>query len=242
MKITFEQQWLEYDYNPFILFSSSGKILSLNTEAQFLLSTTSKNEIFELATTYANITFGFKTTFIEMSFGRYKFFGFTVGYENEDEIGIKLYQAPSFKLNKPKPVGELTNIFTLIDLCISTNSINSDIQYTKEFDPTIPDIIINVNKIIKVLNKAYFCFRENKTVHTKVYFRVGEHINFEDKTNDESQKGTIVYKKHSIFSIEISSINLDKKEAKELEVLIDSSDFYADIQNVVTINIPMILD
>lgn len=226
--MTFEQQWLEYDYNPFILFSSSGKIISLNTEAQFLLGSVSKNEIFELATIYANITFGFKTTFIELNFGRYNFFGLTVGYENEEEIGIKLYQSPSFKLNKPKPVGELTNIFTLIDLCISTNSINSDIIYTKELDPTIPDIIINVNNIIKVLNKSYLCCSNNETICTKVYFRVGEHINFEDK-------------KYSIFSIEISAVNIDKKRTKELQILVDNSDFYVDIQKNITINIPMIL-
>jgi hypothetical protein len=239
--MSFEQQWLEYDYNPFILFSSSGKILSLNSEAQFLLGSTSKNEIFELATAYANITFGFKTTFAEMSFGRYKFFGLTVGYENEEEIGIKLYQSPSFRLNKPKPIGELTNIFTLIDLCISTNSINSDIHYTKEFDPTIPDIIINVNNIIKILNKTYSCFNDNQTINTKVYFRIGEHINFENKIDGEAGKITNGYKKYSIFSIEISAKNLNKKEATELKALVESSDFYIDIRNTITINIPMIL-
>ena len=43
--MTFEQQWIEYDFNPFILFDSSGKIVSLNAEAQFLLgsSNTSNN-------------------------------------------------------------------------------------------------------------------------------------------------------------------------------------------------------
>ena len=87
--MTFEQQWIEYDYNPFILFSSNGKIVSLNAEAQFLLGTATSRELYELATSYANVTFGFKTTFIDLEFGRYKFFGLTVGYENEDEIGIK---------------------------------------------------------------------------------------------------------------------------------------------------------
>jgi len=226
--MTFEQQWIEYDYNPFILFSSNGKIISLNTEAQFLLGAITKSEIFELATTYANVTFGFKTTFIELNFGRYKFFGLTVGYENEEEIGIKLYQSPSFKLKNPKPMGELTNIFTLIDLCISTNSISSKIIYTKEFDPTIPEIIVNANNIIKALNKAYSCFSENKTINTKVYFRVGEHINFEDH-------------KYSIFSIEISAENIDHKKTNELRLLVDSSSFYIDIQSSITINIPMIL-
>ena len=35
--MTFDQQWIEFDFNPFVLFSSNGKIISLNTEAQYLL-------------------------------------------------------------------------------------------------------------------------------------------------------------------------------------------------------------
>jgi len=225
--MTFEQQWIEYDYNPFILFSSNGKIISLNSEAQFLLGTASTSEIFELATSYANVTFGFKTTFLDLEFGRYKFFGLTVGYENEDEIGIKLYQAPSFKIKKPKYDGELTNIYTLIDLCISTNSINSNIKFKREFDPTIPDIIINANNIIKVLNKIYSCFEENDVVVTKVYYRIGEHLKFEDK-------------KYSIFSIAISAPNIDKIKVHQLEIMLKENNFYVDLQKTITINIPMI--
>jgi hypothetical protein len=225
--MTFEQQWIEYDYNPFILFSSNGKIISLNSEAQFLLGIASTSEIFELATSYANVTFGFKTTFLDLEFGRYKFFGLTVGYENEEEVGIKLYQAPSFKIKKPKYKGELTNIYTLIDLCISTNSINSDIKFKREFDPTIPDIIIDTNNIIKILNKIYSCFEENDVIITKVYYRIGEHLKFDDK-------------KYSIFSIAISAKNLNQIRANQLEILLKESNFYVDIQKTITINIPMI--
>ncbi|MCK4737153.1 MAG: hypothetical protein KAT10_01230, partial [Sulfurimonas sp.] len=67
--MTFEQQWIEYDYNPFVLFSSKGKVISLNSEAQFLLGAITTDELFNLATTYANLSFGFKTTFIELEFG-----------------------------------------------------------------------------------------------------------------------------------------------------------------------------
>lgn len=225
--MTFEQQWLEYDYNPFILFSSSGKVLSLNAEAQFLLGAATSSEIFELATSYANVTFGFKTTFIDLEFGRYKFFGLTVGYENEDEIGIKLYQAPSFKMDKPKPEGQLTNIYTLIDLCISTNSINSNINFNKSFDPTIPDIIINANSFIKLLNKTYLCFSDNEDILTKVFYRIGEHIKFEDK-------------KYSLFSIEVSAKNSNEAKLKELKVFAENNNFYIDINKKATINIPMI--
>ena len=225
--MTFEAQWLENDYNPFILFNANGKILSLNTEAQFLLGSASTSELYELTTTYANITFGFKTTFLDLEFGRYKFFGITIGYENEDEIGIKFYQTPSFKLNKPKPSGELTNIYTLVDLCISTNSINSNIIFSKDFDPTIPEIMIDTNSFIKVLNKIYSCFNNNDKINTKIFYRIGEHIKFEDK-------------KYSIFSIKISADNIDKKQVNKLEVLVANTSFYIDIQKDIVINIPMI--
>ena len=225
--MTFEQKWIEYDYNPFILFGSNGKIISLNSEAQFLLGVASSHELFELASAYSNITFGFKTKFLELEFGRYKFFGLTVGYENEDEIGIKLYQAPSFKINKPKPTGELTNIYTLVDLCISTNSISSGIKFIKEFDPTIPEIIINSNNFIKTLNKAYACFLENDTIITKIFFRVGEHIKFEDK-------------KYSLFSIEIKAQDKDTNKIDELKLFAKNSNFFLDIKDTIVINIPMI--
>jgi len=226
--MTLEQQWIEYDYNPFILFNANGKIESLNAEAQFLLGSTTATELFDLAKTYASINFGFKTTFIELEYGRYKFFGLTVGYQDEEQIGIKLYQAPSYKLTATKPNGELTNIFTIIDLCIATNSINSNILFKKDFDPTIPDVIVDSNNLIKLLNKIYEYFKENDTILTKVFFRVGEHIKFEDK-------------KYSIFSIAVKAEDIDTNKINELEVFAKSSNFYIDISDTqVTINLPMI--
>ncbi|MDD5401303.1 MAG: hypothetical protein PHQ93_08975 [Sulfurimonas sp.] len=225
--MTFEQQWIEYDYNPFVLFSSSGKIISLNSEAQFLLGSVTMEELFNLATTYANVSFGFKTTFLELNFGRYRFFAITVGYENDEAIGIKLYQAPSFKLTKPKLIGELTNIYTLVDLCISTYSINSKIIFEKDFDPTIPEIMIDSNNFIKALNKMYACYENNEKIVTKIFYRVGEHIKFEEK-------------KYSIFSIEVSSQNVNEEKVNELKVFAADKNFYIDFQKKITMNIPMI--
>ena len=225
--MNFEQQWIEYDYNPFVLFNSEGKIISVNAEAQFLLGSISPSALFDLAKAYASINFGFKTTFLELEYGRYKFFGLTVGYENEEQIGIKLYQAPSFKLNTKKPDGELTNIFTITDLCISTNSINSQITHTKSYDPTIPEVVVNSNKLIKVLNKMYECFEENEIIHTKVFYRIGEHIKFDEK-------------KYSIFSISVTAEKLDKERSSELKVLAENNNFYVEITKALTINIPMI--
>ena len=226
--MTFEQKWLEYDYNPFIVFNDKGKITSLNAEAQFLLGFTTAHELFELAKTYASINFGFKTTFLQLNYGRYSFFGLTVGYDNEEEIGVKLYQTPSYKLNSKKPEGELVNIYTIVDLCIASNSINSNILFEKEYDPTIPDVIIDSNKLIKLLNKIYTsCRVKNKQIKTRIFYRVGEHIKFDGK-------------KYSIFSIEISSQNMQKEKFAEIKLFAEEQGLYIDTTKGFTINIPMI--
>ncbi len=228
--MTFEQQWIEYDYNPFILFSSSGKILSLNNEAQYLLGSVDKNTLFEIATTHASTSFGFKTTFLDLEFGRYRFFGITIGYENETEIGIRFYQQPTLNFSAPKPTGELTNIYTLIDLCISTNSIGTQSEYLKELDPTIPDIRLHPDSYIKLLNKIYDSYKGSGVIKTKLYYRVGEHIKFGEK-------------KYSLFTVEISGETFLKRFVSEIELLAEANNLYATFNDSnVSINIPMITD
>ncbi|MBA1437455.1 MAG: hypothetical protein FAF05_00460 [Epsilonproteobacteria bacterium] len=226
--MTFEQSWIEYDYNPFILFNAQGRIISLNAEAQFLLGSADAGELFELAKTYASISFGFKTSFVPLEYGRYKFFGLTVGYEDEEQIGIKLYQTPSFKLDTKKPEGKPTNIYTILDLCISSNSINKNINFVKDYDPTIPDVSINSNAIIKLLTKIYNYFEQSSIIRTKVFYRIGEHIKFDDT-------------KYSIFSISISGDKADTHNKSALKMVAEKYNFYVDMsKEAITVNIPMI--
>lgn len=226
--MTFDQQWIEYDFNPFILFSASGKVLSLNTEAQYLLGAAEPSIIYKIAMANASATFGFKTTFMELEFGRFKFFGVTIGYEDEEHIGIRLYQLPSFQFTKHKPEGNLVNVYTLIDLCISSNSIGSNVKYIKEVDPSLPEIRLQAELFIKLLNKTYQALSDNETVLTHLYFRVGEHIKYEGE-------------KYSLFAIEFSAQNLNHKYASELTRLAEENNLYCDIRDSkVTINIPMI--
>ncbi|MGD9970330.1 MAG: hypothetical protein AB7S65_07720 [Sulfuricurvum sp.] len=227
--MTFDQQWIEYDFNPFILFNASGKIVSLNTEAQYLLGATDASAIYKIATTYASSSFGFKTMFLELEFGRFKFFGITVGYEDEEQIGIRLYQLPSFQFTKQKPEGQLVNVYTLIDLCISSNSIGSQTKFFKELDPTIPEIRLHTELFIKLLNKIYMAMSVNEKIQTRLYFRVGEHIKYEGE-------------KYSLFSIEISSSSITRKYISEIQHLAEENNLFADIkEQKVTINVPMIV-
>ena len=226
--MTFDQQWIEYDFNPFILFSASGKVLSLNTEAQYLLGAVEPSVIYKIAMANANSTFGFKTTFMELEFGRFKFFGITIGYEDEEQIGIRLYQLPSFQFTKQKPQGNLVNVYTLIDLCISSNSIGSSVKYIKELDPSIPEIRLHAELFIKLLNKTYQAFSDNEMILTRLFFRTGEHIKYEGE-------------KYSLFGIEFSAPNMNRKYSSELTRLAEENNLYCDVrESKVTINIPMI--
>ena len=229
--MTFEQQWIEYDFNPFILFDSSGKIVSLNAEAQFLLGSSNTATIFEIATLHASQNFGFKTTFMDLEFGRYKFFGITVGYENEDQLGIRLYQVPSYHFSKPKiDSGEIVNVYTLIDLCISTNSISSKATFLKDLDPSIPDVRLNTNLFVKLLNRVYSVCIDSDEITTKLFFRVGEHIKFDNK-------------KYSLFTIMISSSNIDLSKSSSIDQLAEQNSVSVDIKdNYVSVNIPLITD
>lgn len=227
--MTFDQQWIEFDFNPFILFNASGKIVSLNTEAQYLLGAVEASAVYKIATTYASSSFGFKTTFLELEFGRFKFFGITVGYEDEEHIGIRLYQLPSFQFTKQKPEGQLVNVYTLIDLCISSNSIGTQTRFLKELDPTIPEIRLQTELFIKLLNKIYMAMAGNEKITTRLFFRVGEHIKFEGE-------------KYSLFSIEVVSDTVARKYLPDITHLAEENNLFTDIkEQKITINVPMIV-
>ena len=180
----FYERWIEEDYNPFILFNAQGKIKSANAAAQFLLGYAKAETLYEYATSYASTSFGFKTTHIALEFERFSFFAITVGYESENEIGIKLYRIPPESRplieNKPKSFPPI-NIYTLIDLCISANSINQQKSFIKELDPTLPDFRINADLFVKTLNAIIDSFGEATTITIYLRLKTGEHIKVDEK-------------------------------------------------------------
>lgn len=228
--MSFCEQWIELDYNPYLLFDENGKILSLNNEAQYLLGYVDAIALFELATSYASSNRGFKTSFLNLEYGRFKFFAVMVGYEDENEIGLRLYQSPAFHYSKPSIKGDLVNVYTLIDLCISSNSIGKNTEYIKELDPTLPDIRLQAESFIKLLNKVYSFHDQAQRVVTKLFFRVGEYIRTEDK-------------KYTLFSIEIKSDVQNCSKSSEVRTMAEAMNIFIDCKDDTTImNIPLITD
>lgn len=190
----FYEEWVEIDLNPIISFSSNGKITYSNQEAQFLLSRIKQKELFDLTLKHAPKTFGIETTYFDLSLKNYSFYAITVKYENEDEIHMKLYKSAMVKKDSELSTKNtnITNIFTLVDLAISTKKIKSNAKFIKNYDPSIPEFKINASEFIKALNLIYDNFQESEMLTTSVILKIGEYIRLEGK-------------KHSIISVEVFS-------------------------------------
>lgn len=220
--MTFAEEWIEHDYNPFIVFDNNGKIISLNQEAQYLLGEVNHKKIFDIAQTYANITYGFKTTIIDIAFGSYKFYAITVGYTDESSIGIKLYKSATKKFANVEEYGESVNVYALLDLCISASSTSSTIKFKKEFDPTFPEIRLKIENFMKLLTKVYQSHLGAPTITTRLALITGEYIRFNGK-------------KYPIFSISIKSDNIDRNYEKSIEEIATKSNCTIHFENNETI-------
>lgn len=189
---------LENDLNPFALFDSSGKLKDFNKEAEFLFDYVKPKEIFELALLNAPKTYGFNRKFLKLNFGRLNFYAILVGYIDSEYLAIKLYKEVFNEENiKTDKKLEPVNIFNIIDLAKSTAFLQSDIKIDEIYDISIPEIKINVNNFLLVLNEIFALFKDEKELTLKVYVKIGEYE-------------IINNKKHQIIAIDfISNRSLD---------------------------------
>ena len=77
---------IENDNNPVIIFSSEGKILYLNSNAEILLGYTSSKEVFNLTLNNAPQEYGVKTTQVDLHYGSFSFYSISVSYNDDNYI------------------------------------------------------------------------------------------------------------------------------------------------------------
>ena len=226
--MSFFEEWVELDLNPVLSFSSNSKIIYSNSEAQFLLNRIKQKELFDLALTYAPKTFGALTSYIDLNIKNYTFYAITVMYENEDEIHMKLYKSAMVKKENTINIKNInvTNIFTLVDLSISTSKIKNDINFIKNYDPSIPEFKLDASSFIKTLNQIFDAFKGNKNVSCSILLKIGEYIKIDEK-------------KYSLISVEIST---DKEnDFSSLNIKENNSFILTKDENKITIDLPLIL-
>ena len=226
--MSFFEEWVELDLNPIISFNSNAKIIYSNSEAQFLLSRIKQKELFDLALKYAPQTFGAETSYIDLTIKNYTFYAITVKYENDDEIHMKLYKSAMVKKESKLNINNInsTNIFTLVDLAVSTNKTKTEINYTKNYDPSIPEFKLDASSFIKTLNQAFDCFKESSNIICSIKLKIGEYIRIDGK-------------KYSLISVEIAS---DKEGDFSNITYKDDSSFIVTCEDTkITIDLPLII-
>ena len=226
--MSFFEEWVELDLNPILSFSSSSKIIYSNSEAQFLLNRIKQKELFDLALTYAPKTFGALTSYIDLSLKTYTFYAITVMYENEDEIHMKLYKSAMVKKESKLNIKNIntSNIFTLVDLAISTSKIKNDINFTKNYDPSIPEFKLDASSFIKTLNNVFEAFKDKENVTCSILLKIGEYIKIDSK-------------KYSLISVEIAAN--EKSDFSSLNIKETNSFILTSDDTKVTIDLPLIL-
>ena len=174
--IEFYEQLLDNDLNPYILFSSSGKLLNFNKEAEYLFNFVNPKELFELALQNASQNFGFSSKFINIKYKKQTYYAIMVGYINDEQLALRLYKEvePTKNINIDSNY-HMSNIYTLITLSKNTCLLQSNIQLKEEFDVSIPELKIDINEFLLILNHVFNEVKNEKKLTIKVSLKTGEY-------------------------------------------------------------------
>jgi len=172
----FYKTFINESINPFILFSSEGKLLDFNYEAEILFNSASPKEIFELTLEHSPHNFGFERKYINLKYAKMRYYAILIGYIDDEHIAIELYK----QINLEKEIAkiqdaQLTNIFSLIDISKNTNFDFTKTTITEEYDTSIPEIKVNINNFLLTLNEYFKLFAKSKKVKIAVNVKVGEY-------------------------------------------------------------------
>ena len=177
------KSFIEWDNNPFILFSDQGKILYLNNAAEILFGYVTKKELYDIALSYAPQNFGYRTTQLALNYDTYSFHAITVGYENEEQISLRLYNTPRItaarKIEKDKLI--TTDINTLLEANIALFRTRNSNPLKLLTDQDLPAFKIDQNNFSKLLRKTLNAFRASDSIDISLKLLFGQHVIIENK-------------------------------------------------------------
>jgi hypothetical protein len=182
MDINFEA-FIEWDNNPFILFDNKGKIIYLNNAAEILFGYVSKKELYDIALSYAPQSYGYKTTSLALNYDSFIFHAITVGYENEEQISIRLYNTPRAKPTKKLETDTfiLTDINILLEANIALFKTKNSNTLRLLTDQDLPPFKLDQNNFSKLLRKVLHAFRSSDSIDISLKLLIGQHIIIEEK-------------------------------------------------------------
>jgi hypothetical protein len=226
------QSFIDSDNSPFILFDNSAKVLYLNSSAEILFGYVTPKELYNLALEHAPQSFGYHTTAIELNYDSFSFYAITVGYENDEQIYIRLYNSPRIKqqnkLDKSKLILTDINILLEANLALYKTKNQSKIHLVADLD--IPQFKIDQNQFSKLLRKVLDGFLNASELEITLKFLVGEHIIIENK-------------RLNVILLNIKSTHRDNSNDEDINILSQKSCCNVLLHTKsVSIEIPLMID
>lgn len=208
------QSFVEWDNSPFILFSNEGRIVYLNANAEILLGYVTQNELYDIALAYAPKDFGYKTTLLQLAYHNFLFYSITVGYENEEQLSLRLYNTPRLQNEEQLKTDTLTA--TDINIVLAANialfkSTNNPTTLTLLTDQDLPPFKIDQNNFSKLLRKSLDMFCDEEAIHIELKLIIGQYIRIDNK------KRSMV--KLTISSLDPSSHACTGEKNREIDTL-----------------------
>lgn len=208
--INFEP-FVEWDTNPFILFSQKEKVIYLNHAAEILFGYVSKKELYNIAISYAPHNYGYKTTLLSLCYQNFNFHAVTIGYENDEEISMRLYTTPrlkpSKKIKKDKLV--LTDINVLLEASITLFKTKNKNSIKLLTDQALPHFKIDQNTFSKLLRKTFDAFKYSDSINISLKLLVGEHLIIDNKKESIAQISIIANGRYVDNDEEIRKLSLE---------------------------------
>lgn len=222
--------FLENDANPFILFTSTGKIKYINNSAEVLMGSCTPKEIFEIALRYAPQSFGSKKSILDLGFNSFRFYAINVLYENEEYIGIHLYNKVVDKVDKEIVMDgyTLTDINMLLQANIELFNINYGGKLNLLTDYDIPEFQVHQNNFSLLLSNLFAQFLESSKLEVNVKIKLGERV-------------VIKEKKYAIIVLKLLGEGRAKDKDNELKKLAEKNCIDIELTNAsITLEVPAI--
>ena len=145
---------------------------------KFYLGMFQKKKLFDITVSYAPKNFGYKMTSLTLNYDSFSFHAITVGYENEEEISLRLYNTPRIKSLQKLDQHKLitTDLNILLEANIALFKTKNTNQLTLLADQDLPPFKIDQNNFSKLLRKTLDAFRASDSIDISLKLVIGQHV------------------------------------------------------------------
>jgi len=192
----------EYDINPVIFFDNKGNVKYCNQEAETFLSYVNVKDIFTFTVQNASKNKGITTVFKEIKFYDFSFKGYSIGYKDDELIGIRLFINTDKNYITIENL-EKTDILKLINFIIEYITLKQNTKFKIYPDLSFNEIYINKKELLHILLKI---FEKQSEIEIFTHLKVGEYIKIDEK-------------KYQIFEIIVKCRPNQKITSKHFEII-----------------------